>query len=169
MGIAIYPGSFDPFTNGHLDIVQRAARIFPRLVVGVAVNVRKLPTFTVDERMGMIREVLSGYKGVEVDSFSGLLVDYAKRRNAQVIVRGMRAVSDFENEFQMTHMNRRLHGELETVFFMTSQEYFFVSSQIVKEVAFFGGDASGLVPPAVLAMLSSRGIGPPAPKKGARP
>jgi pantetheine-phosphate adenylyltransferase len=154
--VAIYPGSYDPFTNGHLDIVQRAVRVFPKLIVAVAVNVRKLPTFTVEERMEMIRETLKGYKSVEVDSFSGLLVDYAKKRGANVIIRGMRAMSDFENEFQMTHMNRRLLGELETVFFMTSQEYFYVSSQIVKEVAFFGGDVGPLVPRAVLERLTAR-------------
>lgn len=157
--VAIYPGSYDPFTNGHLDIVQRATRIFHKLIVAVAVNVRKLPTFTVEERMEMIRETLKDYKGVEIDSFSGLLVDYAKKRKAHVIVRGMRAMSDFENEFQMTHMNRRLLGELEAVFFMTSQEYFYVSSQIVKEVAFFGGDVSHLVPRPVLERLTARNIG----------
>ena len=154
--VAIYPGSYDPFTNGHLDIVQRAVRIFPRLVVAVAVNVRKLPTFTVEERVEMIQETLQDYKSVEVDSFSGLLVDYAKKRKANVVVRGMRAMSDFENEFQMTHMNRSLLRELEFVFFMTSQEHFYVSSQIVKEVAFFGGDVGTLVPKAVLSRMTAR-------------
>ncbi len=154
--VAIYPGSYDPFTNGHLDIVRRAVHIFPKLIVAVAVNVRKLPTFTVDERMEMIQETLKGYESVEVDSFSGLLVDYAQKRKAHVIVRGMRAMSDFENEFQMTHMNRRLLRELETVFFMTNQEYFYVSSQIVKEVAFFGGDVGSLVPKSVLERLTAR-------------
>lgn len=157
--VAIYPGSYDPFTNGHLDIVRRAMHIFPKLIVAVAVNVRKLPTFTVEERMEMINETLKDHKSVEVDSFSGLLVDYAKKRKAHVIVRGMRAMSDFENEFQMTHMNRRLLGELETVFFMTSQEYFYVSSQIVKEVAFFGGDVGPLVPKSVLQRLMARNSG----------
>lgn len=157
--VAIYPGSYDPFTNGHLDIVQRAVRIFPKLIVAVAVNVRKLPTFTVEERVEMIKETLKDYKSVEVDSFSGLLVDYAKKRKANVVVRGMRAMSDFENEFQMTHMNRRLLGDLESVFFMTSQEYFYVSSQIVKEVAFFGGDVSSLVPKAVLDRMTARNAG----------
>ena len=154
--VAIYPGAYDPFTNGHLDIVQRAVRIFPRLVVAVAVNVRKLPTFTVEERVEMIQETLQDYKSVEVDSFSGLLVDYAKKRKANVVVRGMRAMSDFENEFQMTHMNRSLLRELEFVFFMTSQEHFYVSSQIVKEVAFFGGDVGTLVPKAVLSRMTAR-------------
>jgi pantetheine-phosphate adenylyltransferase len=157
--VAIYPGSYDPFTNGHLDIVQRAVRIFPKLIVAVAVNVRKLPTFTVEERVEMIQETLKGFKTVEVDSFSGLLVDYARKRKANVVVRGMRAMSDFENEFQMTHMNRRLLHDLESVFFMTSQEYFYVSSQIVKEVAFFGGDVSTLVPKAVEDRMTARNAG----------
>ncbi|RME21254.1 MAG: pantetheine-phosphate adenylyltransferase, partial [Deltaproteobacteria bacterium] len=133
--LAIYPGSFDPFTNGHLDIVKRAARLFSRLIVAVAVNVRKVPTFTVEERVEMMKESLAGMDNVEVDSFSGLLVDYARERGAKVIIRGLRALSDFENEFQMAHMNRGLYPELETLFMMTCQEYFYVSSQTVKEVA----------------------------------
>ena len=154
-GLAIYPGSFDPFTSGHLDIVKRAVDIFPRLVVAVAVNVRKLPTFTVEERVAMLEETLDDMGDVEVDSFSGLLVDYAKKRKANVIVRGLRALSDFENEFQMAHMNRRLYPDLETIFMMTSQEHFYVSSQTVKEVAFFDGDVSGVVPEAVLKRLKT--------------
>lgn len=154
--LAIYPGSFDPFTCGHLDIVERALRLFPRLVVAVAVNVRKIPTFTVEQRVEMLRESLAEYSQVEVDSFSGLLVDYAKRRGAKAIVRGLRALSDFENEFQMAHMNRRLYPELETIFMMTSQEHFYVSSQTVKEVAFFNGDVHGLVPEPVLKRLRTR-------------
>jgi len=159
-GLAIYPGSFDPFTSGHLDIVQRAAQLFPRLIVAVAVNVRKMPTFTVEERVQMLQESLEGMEQVEVDSFSGLLVDYARQRGARIIVRGLRALSDFENEFQMAHMNRRLHPDLETVFMMTSQEHFYVSSQTVKEVAFFDGNVSGLVPEPVLRRLrNQRGTG----------
>jgi len=159
-GLAIYPGSFDPFTSGHLDIVQRAAQLFPRLIVAVAVNVRKMPTFTVEERVQMLQESLEGMEQVEVDSFSGLLVDYARQRGARIIVRGLRALSDFENEFQMAHMNRRLHPDLETVFMMTSQEHFYVSSQTVKEVAFFDGNVSGLVPEPVLRRLrNQRGSG----------
>jgi len=154
-GLAIYPGSFDPFTSGHLDIVKRAVDIFPRLIVAVAVNVRKLPTFTVEERIAMLEETLYDMDNIEVDSFSGLLVDYAKKRNASVIVRGLRALSDFENEFQMAHMNRRLYPDLETIFMMTSQEHFYVSSQTVKEVAFFDGDVSGVVPEAVLKRLKT--------------
>jgi len=159
-GLAIYPGSFDPFTSGHLDIVQRAAQLFPRLIVAVAVNVGKMPTVTVEERGQMLQESLEGMEQVEVDSFSGLLVDYARQRGARIIVRGLRALSDFENEFQMAHMNRRLHPDLETVFMMTSQEHFYVSSQTVKEVAFFDGNVSGLVPEPVLRRLrNQRGTG----------
>jgi len=155
-GIAIYPGSFDPFTCGHLDIVERAHRMFPHLIVAVAINVRKVPTFSAEERVEMLRECLASMPGVEVDSFSGLLVDYARQRSAQVIVRGLRALSDFENEFQMAHMNRRLHPQLETIFMMTSQEHFYVSSQTVKEVAFFDGDVRGLVPEPVLKRLKAK-------------
>ncbi len=125
---AIYPGSFDPFTNGHLDIVNRALNVFPRIIVAIAINVRKSPTFSVEERKEMISETLSSLERVEVDAFSGLLVDYAKSRSAKVIVRGLRALSDFENEFQMAHMNRKLSADLETVFMMTGQEHFYVSS-----------------------------------------
>lgn len=157
--LAIYPGSFDPFTCGHMDIVERALKVFPKVVVAVAVNVRKLPTFTVEERVDMIRAALKSHERAEVDSFSGLLMDYARRKGARVIVRGLRALSDFENEFQMAHMNRRLHPQLETIFMMTSQEHFYISSQTVKEVAFFGGDVSGVVPEAVQAKLTARNGG----------
>jgi pantetheine-phosphate adenylyltransferase len=154
--LAIYPGSFDPFTNGHLDIVYRALRIFPHLIVGVAMNVRKTPMFTAEERVEMIREVLNGIEGIEVDTFSGLLVDYVRKRKAQIVIRGLRALSDFENEFQMAHMNRRLDRNLETFFMMTGQDHFYISSQTVKEVAFFGGDISGLVPEVVVRQLRAR-------------
>ena len=155
-GLAIYPGSFDPFTNGHLDLVHRALRIFPHLIVGVAKNVAKVPMFTPQEREAMIREVLDGVKGVEVDTFGGLLVDYVRKRKAQIVIRGLRALSDFENEFQMAHMNRRLDPNLETFFMMTGQDQFYISSQTVKEVAFFGGDISGLVPEVVVRHLRAR-------------
>ncbi len=148
--LAIYPGSFDPVTCGHMDLVHRAARIFPHLVVAVAVNVRKQPMFTPEERVDMLREALKSVPQVEVDSFSGLLVDYAMQRKANVVVRGLRALSDFENEFQMAHMNRRLAPKLETFFMMTGQEHFYVSSHTVMEVAHFDGDISGLVPEGVL-------------------
>jgi pantetheine-phosphate adenylyltransferase len=157
-GLAIYPGSFDPFTSGHLDLVQRALRIFPHLIVAVAKNVAKVPMFTPKERVAMIREALADVKvkGVEVDSFSGLLVDYVRKRKAQIVIRGLRALSDFENEFQMAHMNRRLDPNLETFFMMTGQDHFYISSQTVKEVAFFGGDISGLVPDVVVRHLRAR-------------
>lgn len=154
--LAIYPGSFDPVTCGHMDLVHRAARIFPHLVVAVAVNVRKQPMFTPEERVDMLREALKSVPQVEVDSFSGLLVDYAMQRKANVVVRGLRALSDFENEFQMAHMNRRLAPKLETFFMMTGQEHFYVSSQTVKEVAYFDGDISGLVPEGVLQRMRAK-------------
>jgi len=155
-GLAIYPGSFDPVTNGHMDLIHRAHKVFPSLVVAVAINIRKQPMFTAEERVDMLREALLGLNGVEVDTFSGLLVDYARQRKASIIVRGLRALSDFENEFQMAHMNRRLAPNLETFFMMTGQEHFYVSSQTVKEVAFFNGDISGLVPEVVLRRLRAK-------------
>ncbi len=155
-GLAIYPGSFDPVTNGHLDIIRRGRRIFPRLVVAVAINPRKHPMFTVEERVEMLREALRSESGVEVDSFQGLLVEYARRRKAAIVIRGLRALSDFENEFQMAHMNHRLAPELETFFMMTGQDHFYISSQTVKEVALFGGDLHGLVPETVLARIQAR-------------
>jgi pantetheine-phosphate adenylyltransferase len=153
---AIYPGSFDPVTYGHLDLVNRALRVFPRLVVAVAINPRKKPMFSVEERVQMLQEAMTDLKGVEVDSFNGLLVDYARRQKAYIVIRGLRALSDFENEFQMAHMNHRLAPDLETLFMMTGDEHFYVSSQTVKEVAYFGGDLSGLVPKSVLQRLIDR-------------
>ncbi len=158
MKMGIYPGSFDPFTCGHLDIVHRALHVVEKLVVAVAINVRKTPAFTVEERLEMIRDSVLGVKGVEVDAFSGLLVDYAKQKRARIIIRGLRALSDFENEFQMAHMNRRLAPDLETIFMMTSQEHFYISSQTVKEVAYFGGDIRNVVPDAVRAKLQQKGV-----------
>ncbi len=154
--LAIYPGSFDPVTCGHMDIIDRALKVLPNLVVAVAVNIRKQPMFTPQERVEMLQQALADKDRVSVDSFSGLLVDYAQRRNADIIVRGLRALSDFENEFQMAHMNRRLAPGIETLFMMTGQEHFYVSSQTVKEVAYFGGDISGLVPDLVLRQLRSK-------------
>ncbi|MBN2496893.1 MAG: pantetheine-phosphate adenylyltransferase [Deltaproteobacteria bacterium] len=154
--LAIYPGSFDPVTCGHLDLVHRALRVFPCLIVAVAINPRKKPMFSPQERVEMLRAALADESGVEVDSFSGLLVDYAKARKASIIIRGLRALSDFENEFQMAHMNHRLSPTLETFFMMTGQEHFYVSSQTVKEVAFFGGDISGLVPDVVIEKLRAK-------------
>lgn len=144
--IAVYPGSFDPITNGHLNIVRRAVRLFDRVVVAVAVNSEKQGLFTLEERMELIRGAVAQMPQVEVDSFEGLLVDYMRRRGARIVVRGLRAVSDFEYEFQMAHMNRKLYPEMETVFLVTGAEEFFISSHLVKEVARLGGCVEGLVP-----------------------
>lgn len=154
--IAIYPGSFDPITNGHLDLIERAARLFEKLTVAILRNESKPPLFSVEERIEMLREVISGYPNVEVDSFHGLLVDYAARRNATVIIRGIRAISDYEYELQMALMNRRLAPGIETVFLMASEAYSFISSRLVKEVFGLGGSISGLVPPPVELRLRNR-------------
>ena len=146
---AIYPGSFDPLTNGHLAIIQRGLKIFDRLVVAVANNPDKQPLFTVAERKAMISEAVKGESSVEVDSFDGLLVEYAKRKGVHRVLRGLRAVSDFEYEFQLANMNRKLLPDFETVFVMTGEDYFYVSARLVREVARFGGDVTGLVPPKV--------------------
>ena len=146
---AIFPGSFDPITNGHVDIVRRALRLFDGVVVAVLQNAAKQPHFTPDERVAIIREVFAGEAGVEVDTFEGLLVDYARRRQAAAIVRGLRAVSDFEYEMQMAHMNRHLSPTVETVFLMPDAAHAFLSSRLVKEVFSLGGDVAALVPPAV--------------------
>lgn len=147
--IAIYPGSFDPFTNGHLDLIERSTHLFDKLIVAVLRNEEKRPLFSVEERQAMLREVLAGYPNVEVDAFGGLLVDFAARKGASVILRGIRAISDYEYELQMALMNRRLHPEIETVFLLASEAYSFISSRLVKEVAALGGNISGLVPPVV--------------------
>jgi pantetheine-phosphate adenylyltransferase len=144
--IAIYPGSFDPLTNGHVDIIQRGSRVFDRIVVGVLVNLEKAPLFTVPERVEIARAVFREWTNVEVDTFDGLLVDYARSKHASVIVRGLRAISDFEFEMQMALMNRRLSPEVETVFMMPAEPYTYVSSRIVKEVVALGGSVTGLVP-----------------------
>lgn len=153
MSKAIYPGSLDPITNGHLDLIRRATRIFDHIHVAVVVNPNKEPFFTVDERLEMIREAVSGWDGVGVGSFDGLLVNYVRDRGARVILRGLRALSDFEYEFQMSMMNKRLADEVETVYMMPAEEHSFVSSSLVKEVASFGGDISTLVPPVVRARM----------------
>jgi pantetheine-phosphate adenylyltransferase len=144
--IAIYPGSFDPLTNGHVDIIERGARIFDRIVVAMLVNIEKAPLFTVPERIDIARTVFRGRANVEVDTFDGLLVDYARRKEATAIVRGLRAISDFEYEMQMALMNRRLNPEVETVFMMPAEPYTYVSSRLVKEVVALGGTVTGLVP-----------------------
>ena len=147
--LGIYPGSFDPLHNGHVDIILRGARLVEHIRVAVLVNAEKDPLFTDDERVEMIREVFREYPNVEVDTFEGLLVDYARRRRATAIVRGMRAVSDFEYEFQMALMNRHLESSLETVFMMPAEQYTYLSSRLIKEVFSLGGEVRGLVPPSV--------------------
>ena len=153
--LAIYPGSFDPCTNGHIDIIRRSLACFDRVVVAVANNVRKSPLFTVDERIAHLRATLTDPR-LEIDTFEGLLVEYAVRRKANVIVRGLRALADFEYEFQLAHMNRRLAPDVETLFMMTGEDDFFVSSSLVKEVASFGGDVSRMVPEVVGRALRAR-------------
>jgi pantetheine-phosphate adenylyltransferase len=154
--VAIYPGSFDPITNGHLDLIARGSRLVKRLIVAVLRNDSKQALFSVEQRMEFVRGAVRPFANVEVESFDGLLVDYAASRGATLIVRGIRAVSDYEYELQMALMNRRLRPELETAFLMAGEEYSFVSSKLVKEVVSLGGDVSGLVPPAVEAELKAR-------------
>jgi len=144
--LAVYPGSFDPLTNGHVDIITRGARLFDRIVVAILVNAEKAPLFSMQERVEIARDVFRDRQNVEVDTFDGLLVDYVERREAQVIVRGLRAVSDFEFEFQMALMNRRLSPNVETVFMMPAEQYTYISSRLIKEVFALGGRVSGLVP-----------------------
>lgn len=154
--IAVYPGSFDPITNGHLDLIERASRLFERLIVAILRNEAKKPLFSVEERLEMAREVLRGYPNVEVASFGGLLVEFAASRGARVILRGIRAISDYEYELQMALMNRRLAPDIETVFLMAAEDYSFLSARLVKEVVALGGDVSGLVPPLVEERLRKR-------------
>jgi pantetheine-phosphate adenylyltransferase len=163
---AVYPGSFDPLTNGHLDVIARASRLVGHLIVAVLNNTQKQPLFSVTERTDMLRESTSNISNVEIDSFSGLLVDYAARRSAGAIIRGIRAISDYEIELQMALINRRLRPETETIFLMASEEYSFVSSRMVKEIITLKGDVSSFVPPAVAARLkktASREVPPSLP------
>lgn len=157
--VAIYPGSFDPITNGHLDLIERAARLVDRLLISVLRNERKQPLFPVQERMDMVAEVIAGYSNVEVDFFEGLLVDHASARGATLIIRGIRAISDYEYEWQMALMNRRLRPEIETMFLMAGEAHSFISSHLVKEVIRLGGDVSDLVPKAVERRLKDRILG----------
>jgi pantetheine-phosphate adenylyltransferase len=152
----VYPGTFDPFTRGHEDLVRRAAKLFGKVIVGVADSAAKQPYFTAAERVDMVREVLATYANVEVTSFSGLLMDFVHERGARAVLRGLRAVSDFEYEFQMAGMNRNLFPEVETLFLTPSEQYTFISATIVREIAKFGGDVSGFVHPAVLARLKAK-------------
>ncbi len=149
MSIAVYPGSFDPVTLGHLDIIERSAKVFDKLVIAVLINSKKKPLFSTDEKVNMIRECTKHLKNVEVTFFSGLLVDFAKEQNADVSVRGLRAITDFEYELQIAQTNRQLNRDLDTMFFTTSMEYSYVSSTIVKEIASYGGDVSSMVTPHV--------------------
>jgi pantetheine-phosphate adenylyltransferase len=156
--LAIYPGSFDPLTNGHVDIIRRGARLFDRIVVAILVNVEKQPLFSLAERVEIARDVFHDHHNVEIDTFEGLLVEYARRRGAAAIVRGLRAISDFEYEMQMALMNRRLFDEVETVFMMPAEPYTYVSSRLVKEVFSLGGSVHGLVPPGVEARLRAKTV-----------
>ena len=157
MSVAIYPGSFDPLTNGHLSIIKGALVVVDKLIVAVLSNPKKQAMFTVDERIELIREAVGVDESrIEVDSFGGLLVDYCRKKNAKVVVRGLRAVADFEYELQMANMNRHLYEDMETVFLMANDAYFYVSSNIVKEAASLGGDVSALVPPNVSLRLKSK-------------
>ena len=154
--IAIYPGSFDPLTYGHVDVVERGLKIFDKVIISILNNKSKNPLFTVEERLDIIRQSLKNFSRVEVTSFEGLIIDYAVEKNAQAVLRGMRAVSDFENEFQMAMFNRRLNRDIQTVFLMTGLRWIFTSSSGIKELASFGGDIRGLVPPFVEKKLKEK-------------
>jgi len=156
--LAVYPGSFDPLTNGHVDIISRGARMFDRIIVAMLVNAEKSPMFSMAERVDIAREVFKSEPKVEVDTFNGLLVDYVERKQATVIVRGLRAVSDFEFEFQMALMNRRLKPQIETVFMMPAEQYTYISSRLIKEVFALGGRVHGLVPELVEQRLREKGL-----------
>lgn len=147
--LAVYPGTFDPITYGHLDVIERASRIFDFLIVAVAENKNKSPLFTLDERIELVRAACKGFANVKVEGFGDLLVEYVKRRGAKIVVRGLRAVSDFEFEFQLALTNRRLDGEIETIFLMPRESFIFLSSRMVKEISMLGGDVSEFVPPEV--------------------
>ena len=158
--VAIYPGSFDPVTNGHLDIVERGLKIFDKIIVTILHNPAKEVLFSVEERIDMLKACLNNKKGIEIDTYNGLLVDYAAQKQAHAILRGMRAVSDFEYEFQLALMNRRLNRQIQTVFLMTGLRWIFTSSSIIKEAAQFGGNINGMVPPAVQKKLKEKFLKP---------
>ena len=153
---AIYPGTFDPLTNGHLSIIKRALKIFDKVVIAILINPNKDPLFSLEERIIMLNEIFKGKENIEVDSFNGLLIDYAVKKNINIIVRGLRALSDFEYEFQMALMNRKLNRDIQSVFLMTDYKWFYISSTIVKEAARYGGDIKGLVPSIVCAKLKQK-------------
>ncbi len=153
---AIYPGTFDPVTNGHVDVIKRAARLFGRVIVAVHEDSSKSCLFSAEERIRLVKEAVKGIKGITVEGFSGLLVDYCRRKGADIIIRSLRAVSDFDYEFQMAVINSELYKDIDTVFLMTDKRYFFLSSSIVKDVAIRGGDISGLVPPAVRGLIQEK-------------
>lgn len=154
--IAIYPGTFDPLTNGHLSIINRALKIFDKLIVTILVNPNKAPLFTLEERISMLEEILKGKENIEVDAYNGLLIDYAVKKKSNVIIRGLRALSDFEYEFQMALMNRKLNRDIQSIFLMTDYKWFYISSTIIKEAARYGGDIQGLVPPIVCRKLKEK-------------
>ena len=154
--VAVYPGTFDPVTNGHIDLVNRSLRIFDKVIVAVAENPRKAPFFSLEERVALFRKVMGNRKNIVIEGFDGLLVDYVKNKRAVGIIRGLRAVSDFEYELQMALMNRRLDNTIETVYLMPSEEYSFITSTIVKEAASYGGDVSSLVPGVVVTKLKKK-------------
>lgn len=159
--IAVYAGTFDPITNGHVDILERSLALFDEVIVAIASNIRKQPLFTLDERIQFIKQATADNPRVRCDAFEGLLVEYCARQQARFIVRGLRALADFEYEFQFAHMNRRLAPGVDTVFFMTDESHHYVSSSLIKEVASLGGDIDGLVPPAVAAALAAKFRGHP--------
>jgi pantetheine-phosphate adenylyltransferase len=154
--IAIYPGTFDPLTNGHLSILNRALKIFDKLIIAILINPKKTPLFSLEERKAMIEEILKDRPNVEIDSFEGLLVDYAVKKGSSVIVRGLRALSDFEFEFQLALMNRKLNRDVQSMFLMTDYKWFYISSTIIKEAASLGGKIDGLVPPIVCKRLKEK-------------
>jgi len=153
---AIYPGTFDPLTNGHLSIINRALNIFDKLIIAILINPKKIPLFSLDERKSMIEEVLKDKPNIEIDSFEGLLVDYAVKKGSNVIIRGLRALSDFEFEFQLALMNRKLNRNVQSIFLMTDYKWFYISSTIIKEAASLGGKIDGLVPPIVCKKLKEK-------------
>ncbi len=154
--LAVYPGSFDPVTKGHIDLIQRATKIFKKVIVAVANNAQKKPLFTVDERVEMLKQCTKGIAGIKVESFDGLVIDYARRNKVNVLIRGLRMISDFEYEFQMALTNRRLAKDIETVFLMPSEQYSFLSSTLLKEAAFLGADISSFIPNSIEKRLKER-------------